>query len=146
MAYNRGYGAYKNASITTASQGHLVVLLYEGAVKNLKTALGYFESDDTIKVQNIEKFSKTLQKAEAIISELQVSLNMEAGGDIAKNLMSLYIYFNNELLDASIKHDRSKIENVLRMLEDMTEAWKTASSTTANTKVRSGSSTLNIMS
>lgn len=144
MSYNQAYSAYQKTNITTASQGHLIVLLYEAAVKNLKNSLLCFEINGKILPKNIEKFSNSVQKAQAIISELQVSLDMEKGGDISKNLMSLYIYFNSELLDASIKHNKEKIENIEVMMNDLLSAWRTASNSTANAPAQVSHSTLNI--
>lgn len=144
MAYNQAYNAYQKTNVTTASQGHLIVLLYEAAVKNLKSALTYIKDDGSIKPAEIEKFSNSIQKTRDIISELEVSLDMEKGGEIAKNLMSLYIFFNSELLEANIKHIKSKIENVMKMLEDLLSAWKTASNSTANAPAQSTRSVLNI--
>ena len=57
MGYSQAYSAYQKTNITTASQGHLIVLLYEAAVKNLKSALSCFDEDNKIKPCNIEKFS-----------------------------------------------------------------------------------------
>src|SRR5574344_3005080 len=90
MGYNQAYNAYKSTNVRTASQGHLVVLLYEEAVRQLSAASALFEQDGSVKASNIEKYNNCLQKAQAIITELQVSLDMEKGGEIAKNLMSLY--------------------------------------------------------
>ena len=53
---NNAYAAYQNTGIKTASQGKLVVLLYEGAIKNLTNALECFDSDSKIEAKNIEKF------------------------------------------------------------------------------------------
>lgn len=131
--YKDAYSTYKKAQVTTASQGHLVVLLYEGAVKNLNKALSYFDGNE-LAVKDIEPFSKAIQKTQSIIGELQVSLNMEVGGDISKNLMALYIYFNNELMDANIKHDKTKLTTIRDMISDMTDAWRKASMTAANTQ------------
>lgn len=141
--YNKAASIYQKAQVTTASRGHLVVMLYEGAVKSLNEAIDLFDSSDNIKTRDIEKFSHAIQKTQSIINELQVSLNMEAGGDIAKNLMALYVYFNNELLDANIKHDKKKIIAVRDMLSDMTGAWRTVSETSANTTKTQGVTTLN---
>ena len=82
MPINKGYAAYQNTNIKTASQGKLVVLLYEAAVKNLKNAESLIDEENKIKPSNMEKFGKFLQKAQAIITELQVSLDMEKGGDL----------------------------------------------------------------
>ena len=55
-----------------------------------------------------------------------ISLDMDAGGDISKNLMSLYIYFNQELLNISISHDREKITFIQDMLMQLRDAWAEA--------------------
>ena len=49
MAYNQAYSAYQKTNVTTASQGRLVVLLYEAAVKNLNSALALLEPEDKLK-------------------------------------------------------------------------------------------------
>jgi flagellar secretion chaperone FliS len=144
MGYNQAYNAYKSANVRTASQGHLVVLLYEEAVRQLSSASGLFDSDGTIKAASIEKFNKCLQKTEAIITELQVSLNMDKGGEIAKNLMSLYVYFNNELLSANINHDKKKVDFVLDMMRQLTDSWRQAASSTANAPATAVTNVLNI--
>ena len=71
-------------------------------------------------------------KAQDIISELQASLNMSAGGEIASNLMSLYIYFNRELMASNINKDKKKIEFVLNMLNQLSAAWVQAANSQSN--------------
>ncbi len=132
MAFNQAYNAYQKTNVTTASQGKLVVLLYEAAVKNLNSAMALMDSENKIKPGDIESFTKFIQKAQSIITELQVSLDMEKGGDIAKNLMSLYLYFNSELTDAVFNHSREKIEFTANMLNELLGAWRTASNSVAN--------------
>ncbi|MBS7261796.1 MAG: flagellar export chaperone FliS [Treponema sp.] len=142
--YNNAYTAYQRTNINTATRGRLIVLLYEGAVKQLSQAVALFEPDGKILAKNIEQFGNCLQKAEAIISELEVSLDMEKGGEIAKNLMALYLYFNEELMQANISKDKGKIESVLKMLKDLTESWRQIASTTANVTPSSNESRLSI--
>ena len=125
MGYQNAYAAYQKTNVNTASQGRLVVLLYEGAVKHLKAALNLFDENEKIKPGNIEQFGIHLQKTQAIITELQVSLDMDKGGDIARNLMSLYVYFNEELMDATISHNKKKIELVLSKVDELAGAWRT---------------------
>lgn len=132
MGYSNAYSAYQKTNINTASQGRLVVLLYEGIIKQLTTALTYIEKNGKIVPGNIEKYGICVQKAQAIITELQVSLDMEKGGDIARNLMSLYVFFNEELLAANINHDKSKLEFVLRMVKDLAESWRQVANSVAN--------------
>ncbi len=141
---NNAYAAYQNTGIKTASQGRLIVLLYEGAVKNLTNAQMCFNSEGKIEAKNIEKFGNYVMKAQDIISELQVSLDMEKGGQIATNLMSLYVYFNQELMSANINKDKKKLDFVLNMMTQLSGAWSQAASSEANTTGTTARSGLNI--
>ncbi|MBP5751638.1 MAG: flagellar export chaperone FliS [Treponema sp.] len=138
MSYNSygGYNTYREVGVKTASQGKLVVMLYEGAVSHLKEAVNMIDGENTIAAHNIEKFGIHIQKTQDIITELQVSLDMEKGGEIAQNLMALYIYFNKELLTASIKHDRSKLMFILNLLDQLRDSWANAANTQANNTVK----------
>ena len=106
MAYQNAYSAYQKNNVSTASQGRLVVLLYEGAVKHLTAAKNLFGPENKLKPNQLEQFGIHIQKTQAIITELQVSLDMEKGGEIAKNLMSLYLCFNEQLMSANINQDK----------------------------------------
>lgn len=104
------------------------------------------KADNSIEPKSIENFGNALQKVEDIITELQVSLDLEKGGEIAKNLMALYIYFNKELLAATISHDKKKLSFILDMMSQLRDSWITAAASTANTetKLPSDRPTLNI--
>jgi flagellar protein FliS len=141
MGYNQAYTAYQKTNVTTASQGRLVVLLYEAAVKNLNSALSLLEEDDKIKAGNIEAYGKFIQKTQAIIAELECSLDMEKGGEIAQNLMSLYLFFNRELTEATFNHSAKKIQSIVKMLNDLLGAWRTASNSTSNAPASSSMQT-----
>lgn len=143
MGYNQAYNAYRDTNVKTASQGRLVVLLYEGAVKQLTLANSMFDENGKLPVRSIENFGKALLKAQEIITELQVSLDMEKGGEIAKNLMSLYIFFNKTLTETNISKDQSKLKPVLDMMTELCESWRQAAATspTASAPVQQ---TLNI--
>ena len=144
MGYQNAYNAYQKTNISTASQGRLVVLLYEGAIKQLNTALNYVEIDGKIKPGNIEKFGICIQKTQAIITELQVSLDMNKGGDIAKNLMSLYVFFNEELVSINITHNKDKINFIIKMLNELVDSWRKIASSTANAPAAKVENVLNI--
>ncbi|MBE6350736.1 MAG: flagellar export chaperone FliS [Spirochaetaceae bacterium] len=135
MGYNQpynAYSAYRETGVRTASQGKLVVMLYDEAVKQLNFALSYISENNKIEAPNIEQFSKHILKVQEIITELMVALDMEAGGDIAKNLMSLYIYFNQELLSISINHSRSKTIFIHDMMSQLRDAWAEAATEAGN--------------
>ena len=131
MGYTNAYTAYKETGVKTASQGKLIVLLYQEAVKQLAKALSFIGADNRVEPGDIEKLNNCIVKTQEILTELMTSLDMEKGGEIAKNLMALYVFFNKELLDANIKHDRQKIESVHRMMSELTNAWITAVESTA---------------
>lgn len=142
--YNQAYAAYQTATVRTASQGQLVVLLYEGAIRELTTASSLFRDDGKIDAHNIEKFGICLQKTQAIITELEASLDMEKGGDVADNLMSLYTYFNSELMNAGLYMNKTKVDFVLNMMSELVVSWRQIVSSTANVPVGAASPLLNI--
>ncbi len=144
MGFTNAYAAYQNTGVKTASQGKLVVLLYEGAVKALKAAESCFDSSGKISASQIEKYGQHILKAQEIINELQVSLDMTKGGQIAQNLMSLYVYFNQELMTANITKDKKKLTFVLDMFKELSQAWSQAANTTSATAVSDAQRTLNI--
>ena len=136
MAYQNPYGinTYQEIGVKTASQGKLVVMLYEGAVNHLEKAIALVGEGNKIQASSIESFGNHIQKVQDIITELEVSLDMEKGGEIAKNLMSLYVYFNKNLLDSTISHDKTKMNEVLTMLRELRDSWVQAANSTANTQ------------
>lgn len=115
----KGYEEYQVNQIETADPKQLVVMLYEGAIKFLEEALA--------NVENFKKFdlvNNKILRAQDIITELMVSLDMEKGGEIAENLLSLYVFMKKELLEANMKKERGGIERVLKMLRDLLNAWE----------------------
>ncbi|MCR5725185.1 MAG: flagellar export chaperone FliS [Treponema sp.] len=144
MAYTNPYSAYRDTAVKTASQGKLVVMLYQGACRELSAAQGCFDAEEKIAARNIEKYGKHISKAQEIIGELQTSLDMDKGGQIAQNLMALYVYFNRELMDATINRDKKKLDFVLNMMTQLSLAWETASNSTANAPAQNITPTLNI--
>ena len=144
MGYNQAYNAYRDTNVKTASQGRLIVLLYEGAVKQLTLANSMFDENGKLPVRSIEAFGKAILKAQEIITELQVSLDMEKGGEIAKNLMSLYIFFNKELTETNISKDQKRLEPIMKMISDLCESWRQAAASSANAPQTQVQQTLNI--
>ena len=144
MGYTQAYNAYKETNVKTASQGRLVVLLYEEAVRQLTLASSLFSEDSNLPVQNIERFGKSILKSQEIITELQVSLDMEKGGEIAKNLMALYIFFNRQLTDANIQKDKAIVESILKMMSELCESWRQAAASSATTQTTKVQQALNI--
>ena len=125
MAYTNAVSSYKETRVKTASQGQLVIMLYDAAVKSLDNGLELLASNtgEKINPRNIENISSFILKAQEIITELTVSLDFDQGGEIAKNLFSLYTWFNRELLEANISQDIHRITAVRNQLNELKSAW-----------------------
>jgi flagellar protein FliS len=121
-----GVNAYRETRVKTAGQGALVVMLYDEAIRQMESSLGNIGADGKVAAADNESYHKGVVKAQEIIGELMVTLDMEKGGDLAKNLLALYIFFNQELLAVGVKADRQKIESVVTMMNDLREAWVVA--------------------
>jgi flagellar protein FliS len=113
-------------------------MLYDEAVKQLDRGLELLALNAKGKKDpgKIEQIGKSVIKTQEIITELMVSLDFDQGGDIAKNLFSLYTWFNQELLEANIAQDRRRIGDVRSLLADLRNAW--AAAVTQNTAEEAG--------
>ena len=125
MAYTNAISTYRETRVKTASQGQLILMLYDEAVKHLDRGLELINLNIGGRKNpgNIEKISKSILKAQEIITELTVSLDFEQGGEIARNLFSLYTWFNRELLESNIHHDGKRIGAVRQQLSELRSAW-----------------------
>lgn len=110
--------AYQNNQVTTAPQKKLIIMLYDGAIKNLKLAKMAMEEKE------IEKTNNHLIKAQNIIMELMTTLNFEAGGEVAKNLHQLYDYMYRKLIRANIDKDIDGINEVEKYMEELRDTWE----------------------
>ena len=118
MDPNKIFKNYEHTGISTSSQGKLILLMYEGAAKFTKMAMTCMDNGD------IAGKGKYINKANNIISELSVSLDMKKGGEVSTRLESLYQFMLNQLTLANIKSDRQALESVLRVLLPLQDAWE----------------------
>ena len=109
---------YRETAVTTQSKGRLVVMLYEGAIKFLKHAIIEIEAGNT------EEKGKYISRSQDIINELNVTLNMDVGGEVAVNLRKLYLFMSKHLAEANAAQDTGKIEEVIKLLEELNLSWK----------------------
>lgn len=131
MAYNdHALTAYKETSVKTASQGSLILMLYDEGIKQVGIAADLM-SKEKIPAKDIEKINAAIVKAQKIITELMVSLDMEAGGNIAQSLFSIYSYFNQELLHANMKKHPATLVSIKDMMDELRTAWTQVVNSTA---------------
>jgi len=109
--------AYLATQVSTASQGDLLVMLYDTAVKHLRLSIEKMRAGD------MAGKGILITKAITIISELQESLNKERGGEISKNLCQLYFFCNTRLLMANMKVKPEMVEEVITILSGLRQAF-----------------------
>lgn len=118
MSY--GLGAYKKTSVETASKEQILLMLYQAAIKNCKKAI------EAIEQKNLAKKGEHIGKMQDIVVELSNSLDFEVGGDVAKELASLYDYILYSSTQANIKIDKTQLEGCLKVLNTLYDGWTEA--------------------
>jgi flagellar protein FliS len=113
-----GIGAYRENAVITQSRGRLIVLLYDGAVRFLRQAIAEIEKQDWIAK------GRFIDKAIAILDELDMHLDMDAGGDVATDLRALYVFLGRHLTEANTHRDPERIREAIRIIEELNEGWK----------------------
>jgi flagellar protein FliS len=94
-------------------------MLYDAAIRHCESGKA------AIRAGVIEQQNDYLTKAQRIVSELMCSLDMEHGGEIAQNLLGLYTYCNNELVNANIEDRPECVDNAIGVLNELRDAWRT---------------------
>jgi flagellar protein FliS len=125
---NYGLGAYKKTSVHTASKEEILLMLYQAAIKNCKKSIEAIES------KNIPKKGEYIGKFQDIIIELNNSLNMEIGGELAKELSSLYDYLIYSSTQANIHISKKPLEDCLKILNTLYSGWNEAIQSLKKTK------------
>jgi flagellar protein FliS len=127
----RGVNSYRQTEIQSRSPLELVVMLYDGALR--------FTADarDAMVRRDIRARQQHLSRALAIVSELQSTLDMDTGGDVAEHLDKLYGFVRDRLMDASSTQDLQPLDEARRVLTTLREGWlaisrASASATTAS--------------
>jgi flagellar protein FliS len=116
-AYATAGNAYTETTVLTASSGQLVVMMYDGAIRFLTQA------SSAMREGSCERSRDRLRRAEAIIDELNVTLDMERGGEIAQRLRAIYLFSKRELRDANLRADPKRIEVIVRLLGELRDSW-----------------------
>lgn len=106
---------YQHNSIQTASPAKLILMLYEGAVKFCNIGL------DGIREKDIKKANMNIQKAENIIVQLRMDLDMKY--PVAKEFDQVYDYIYRRLVEANMKKDAEILEEALEHIKTMRDTW-----------------------
>lgn len=115
-----GFQAYQKTDVITADPKKLVIMCYEGAIYSLKMAKAKFYA------QEYEAKGKAIQNALDILNELRAALDFEKGGEVARNLDSLYSFWTQHILKADRQKDTRALDQVAAMLEEIKSALEEA--------------------
>ena len=118
---NNAWQSYRKVAVQTASPGHLVLMLYDGAISYLEKALTGFNHRDPLEFN--QTINNNVIRAQAIIHEMNARLDMEQGGEIADNFRRLYNYFNHRLQQANFKKKKEPIEEVIGHVRGLRDSW-----------------------
>ncbi len=108
--------AYANNSVTTASPGELTLMLYNGCIKFIRLA------ERAMADKNIEQKNVNIQKAQAIVRELSITLKTDT--DVAKNMLALYEYLYTRLIEANVQNDPAILKEVEGFVTEFRDTWK----------------------
>lgn len=118
MALSNPYQSYQQNSVNTASPGDLTLMLYNGCLKFITLGKKAMETG------NIQEKNNNLLKAQNIIHELMVTLNMDVA--VSKDLLALYDYLNRQLIEANLKNNPAILDEVTEFVTDFRNTWKEA--------------------
>jgi len=112
---------YLENMVANANPVRLVIMLYEKAINCLENALELRDTEDfDIQKSKYEEMGRALE----IISVLDAVLDMEKGGEIAKNLREIYRSLMDELTYQMLKEDKERLEKVIKILKNLKSAWE----------------------
>ena len=113
--------AYRQQRILNAPPEHLTLMLYNGCLKFIDDGRAFLEQ------KNYEEANNSLQKAQRIISEFRLTLNFDY--EISHQLLPLYNYIYDRLVEGNIKSDLAQIDEAKGIVTELRDAWVQAMKT-----------------
>lgn len=117
MGYNNGVQAYRQNAVMGASPVQLVVMLYDGALRFMD------EGKQAMLAKDYDTKNTKFQRVQKILMELISTLDIRNGGEIATNLLSLYTFVLNELVQGNMHDSTENIDNAIRTMSQLRESW-----------------------
>lgn len=117
----RAASAYRRQAVETAKPIDLVVMLYDGILQSLDRA------KEAIEARNLEEQNHHLLRAQRILSELSAGIDLDKGGEIGSNLMSIYAFCMARLIEANLQDKVEPVLQARRVLAPLRDAWAEAS-------------------
>jgi len=109
--------SYRETDVRGASPVRLVICLYEQAIEDLRRAVIAQERGD------IEARTSGINHALMVVAQLQGSLDMQRGGEVARNLARFYGVVRTGLLEAQTQQSTRLLAQQISQLATVHEAW-----------------------
>jgi len=109
--------SYREAAVRGASPVRLVICLYEQAIEDLRQAVVALEKGD------IEARTRKINHAITVLGQLQGSLDMHRGGEVARNLERFYNVVRAGIVEAQLKQSAGLLGQQISQLVLVYEAW-----------------------
>jgi flagellar secretion chaperone FliS len=107
----------QNSQITQADPAQLIVLLYNGALSQIAQGQQWQKKKDLVQA------GLAISKAQAIVGELRQALDLDSGGEIAKNLDRLYAYLHELMAKAMTVSRIEPLNEAAKLLTELRGAW-----------------------
>jgi flagellar protein FliS len=121
MNLTHPWQSYRRVALETAPPGQLVLMLFDGIIRFLEQARQGFAHEDPL------EFNRTIHnnitRAQAILQELNTSLNLEAGGEFAATMRGLYNYMDRRLQESNVNKTPEGIREVISRVTVLRDAW-----------------------
>jgi flagellar secretion chaperone FliS len=120
---------YNQVAVETADQKELILICYDEAIKSLQQGVECYAQN------KFEEKARLFTRAQDFITELLVSLNMEAGGQISVNLKDIYRFIIEQIMLADLRRDMKLLLDLIGMLSELRSAWAQLDSMPATNNV-----------
>ena len=117
MYNNNAYNTYKNNSVNYASKDQLLLIILDGAVKFSKMGR------QAILDKDIKGAHENIIKTQNIFYELMISLDLNNSGDWGLNVISIYKFIIDKLVQANIKKDINIMDEIIPLIEEIRDMW-----------------------
>ena len=117
MNHQSAANAYSNASFDSAPPLKIVRMMYAGAIR-------FIEQAEQVDINaNPADFSDKLARAEAVVSELRISLHADHSPELSKNLTDLYVFVEGCIRDAFLEQTKESLASARQILATLLEGW-----------------------
>ena len=126
------YARYQNARVSTVNRGELLLMVYDACIRCLK------EAKNKMIERDFSGKGLYIDRAYSALNELRKSLNFDADPKLADSLNQLYFFMSKQITKSSLENDPHPLDEVVKLLQGLREAWAEAAKAESNTAPSAG--------